>query len=211
MSSGAVLSTPREHLNNIENAIKATGLFAATAWIGFGAAGKAYPLWSLLTPLQDQRDDARWRKMAPDSGAAGGELFCGGFSCCCANGSWWWPRTLGGPVPRPHGDWKCACAPGWRCAPQGYPVRFRGRRGRIHFGPGTHEPDLVRFKFWRTRTGFGSVSAPMNQIIIKAVPQSTPFALPSHIMQPSVSGSVRMGIAGRGGAAPRARRGGTAP
>ena len=47
---------------------------------------------------------------------------------------------------------------------------------------GTHEPDLVRFKFRRTRTGFGSVSAPMNQIIINTVPQSTPFALPSHIM-----------------------------
>ena len=51
MRSGAVLSTPREHLNNIENAIKATGLFAATARIGFGAAGKAYPPGSLLTVM----------------------------------------------------------------------------------------------------------------------------------------------------------------
>ena len=44
-------STPREHLNNIENALKATGLFAATARIGIGAAGKAYPLGSLLTVM----------------------------------------------------------------------------------------------------------------------------------------------------------------
>ena len=55
MSSGAALSTPREHLNNIENALKATGLFAATARIGIGAAGKAYPLGSLLTSVQQHR------------------------------------------------------------------------------------------------------------------------------------------------------------
>ena len=51
MSSGVALSTPREHLNNIEMTIKATGLFAATARIGFGAAAKAYPLGSLLKIL----------------------------------------------------------------------------------------------------------------------------------------------------------------
>ena len=49
MSSGAALSTPREHLDNIENVTKATGMLAATARIGFGAAAKAYPLGSLLT------------------------------------------------------------------------------------------------------------------------------------------------------------------
>ena len=37
----------------------------------------------------------------------------------------------------------------------------------------------------------------MSQIILSNAPQSTPFALPSHIIQPSVSGSVRMSIAGR--------------
>ena len=51
MSSGVALSTPREHLNNIENAIKATGMLAATARIGFGAAAKAYPLGCLLTVM----------------------------------------------------------------------------------------------------------------------------------------------------------------
>ena len=134
----------------------------------------------------------------PDSDPvpAVGEKTFGEFSCCCANDSWRWPHTSGGPVPRPHREPKCACAPGWRCAPQGYPVRFRGSRGRIHFGPGTHEPDLVRFAFRRTRTGFGSVSAPMNQIIIKTAPQSTPFALPV--------------VRGRGPAWPEAGRGGRA-
>ena len=52
MSSGVALSTPREHLNNIEMTIKATGLFAATARIGIGAAAKAYPLGTLLTRSQ---------------------------------------------------------------------------------------------------------------------------------------------------------------
>ena len=47
MGSGVALSTPREHLNNIEMTIKATGLFAATARIGIGAAAKAYPLGTL--------------------------------------------------------------------------------------------------------------------------------------------------------------------
>ena len=51
MSSGAALSTPREHLNNIENALKATGHTAATSWIGIGAACRAYPLGSLLTSV----------------------------------------------------------------------------------------------------------------------------------------------------------------
>ena len=51
MSSGAALSTPREHLDNIGNAIKATGLFAATARIGFDAAAKACPLGSLPTVM----------------------------------------------------------------------------------------------------------------------------------------------------------------
>ena len=41
-------------------------------------------------------------------------------------------------------------------------VRFRRRGGRIRFGSGIHEPDSVRF--WRSGTGFGSVSAPRNQI-----------------------------------------------
>jgi hypothetical protein len=54
----------------------------------------------------------------------------------------------------------------------------------------------------------------MNQpeIIIKTVPQSTPFALPSRIIKPPVSDSVRMIIAGwprgvRGMAAGRSRDG----
>ena len=51
MSSGVALSTPREHLNNTEMTIKATGLFAATARIGIGAAAKACPLGSLLTVM----------------------------------------------------------------------------------------------------------------------------------------------------------------
>ena len=49
MSSGAALSTPREHLTNIENALKATGHLAANARTGIAAAGRAYPLGSLLT------------------------------------------------------------------------------------------------------------------------------------------------------------------
>ena len=41
-------------------------------------------------------------------------------------------------------------------------VRFRGRGGRFRFGSGIQEPDSVRF--WRSGTGFGSVSAPRNRI-----------------------------------------------
>ena len=68
MSSGVALSTPREQLNNIEMTIKATGLFAATARIGFGAAAKAYPLGSLLTvmgrktiPLLEEKEEIQER------------------------------------------------------------------------------------------------------------------------------------------------------
>ena len=53
MGIGVALSTPREHLNNIEAAVKGTGVFVATARIrhGPGAAAQAYPLdlGSLLT------------------------------------------------------------------------------------------------------------------------------------------------------------------
>ena len=49
MSSGAALSTPREHLTNIENALKVTGQLAANARVGIATAGSAYPLGPLLT------------------------------------------------------------------------------------------------------------------------------------------------------------------
>ena len=71
MSSGVALSTPREHLNNIQITIKATGLFAATSRIGFGAAAKAYPRGSLLTERENlernSRCDKEWgeRKAVP--------------------------------------------------------------------------------------------------------------------------------------------------
>ena len=51
MSSGAALSTPREHLTNTENALKVTGHLAANARTGIAAAGRAYPLGSLLTVM----------------------------------------------------------------------------------------------------------------------------------------------------------------
>ena len=51
MSSGVALSIPRDHLNNIEMTIKASGLLAASARVRFGAAAKAYPLGSLLAVM----------------------------------------------------------------------------------------------------------------------------------------------------------------
>ena len=71
MSSGAALSTPREHLTNIENALKTTGLFAATARIGIGAAGKAYPLGSLLTSTGLQCPPRPGRAVCPWATATG--------------------------------------------------------------------------------------------------------------------------------------------
>ena len=51
MSSGAALSTPREHLIKITSALTATGQMAAQARVGIVDAGMAYPLGSLLTVM----------------------------------------------------------------------------------------------------------------------------------------------------------------
>ena len=79
MSSGAALSTPREHLIKITSALTATGRMAAQAQVGIVDAGMAYPLGSLLTrgtgeqcggPVEDggsnkelQPDEEQGRKM----------------------------------------------------------------------------------------------------------------------------------------------------
>ena len=49
MSGGAALSTPREHLNNIQSCLMATGRAAATARTAILDADMARPLGSLLT------------------------------------------------------------------------------------------------------------------------------------------------------------------
>ena len=49
MSGGAALSTPREHLNNIQSCLMATGRAAATARTTILDADTARPLGSLLT------------------------------------------------------------------------------------------------------------------------------------------------------------------
>ena len=59
MSSGVALSTPREHLNNIEMTIKATGLFAATARIRYGAAAQACRKLPSLQPRKASLRDAQ--------------------------------------------------------------------------------------------------------------------------------------------------------
>ena len=84
-------------------------------------------------PLQDQRDGAIWREMAPDSGFL---LLCKWQMVVAAH----FMIRGGGAAPA-----------------RGVEVRVCTGLA-LHFGRGTHEPDLVRFKFRRTRTGFGSVS-----------------------------------------------------
>ena len=68
MGSGVALSTPRDHLNNIEMAIKVCGQLAASARASFGAAANASPLGSLLIamgrktlPLLEEQEEIQER------------------------------------------------------------------------------------------------------------------------------------------------------
>ena len=96
-------------------------------------------------PLRDQRDGAIWREMAPDSGFAGGEFFVWRvFLLLCK----WQLVVAAHFMIRGAG---AGTAPARE-------VEARVCTGlALHFSRGTHEPDLVRFKFRRTRTGFSSV------------------------------------------------------